>query len=612
MHVNNYVICMYVCMYVTEVLMCNHCYSYISCSLDYISALICHLHKEVRDAETFKLLCEVLVNMPENKFKKLARNMRLIYCILKCEADIIQQVDYEKLYSILKQNGFFTHYEEKILLEESTVKCIMNILKDKEMNHFDLFTSCLQRLPNSETLLAKIESELSFFNCNLSVNDLFTSEKLNCFRNQLIEKYKSDSFKKHFAGLDNKYNFVFPTLIEFDNEESINCKNHFYEQESCRTISSCLEIFNEGHRVVLLQGSPGSGKTTIAYKICTEWASGELKMFSHVIVMRLEDDRVARCRNIEDFIQHLIGNQQEGSEVASEIRKSYGEGVLIILEGWDHLLPKQQRDTLFTDLVKGHQLFKATIAITGRPASCVSLPYQFIDRKIKIFGFTERQVNEYIDTCCKDDPNGTELKKKFQSQLSHLQCQVICIPVNLCIIVNILKKSYQDIKSSLVATELYKMFLLYLLSRHQEKAHGGYRKIKQLTRDSLGIEMFIMLQNLAKMAYSNLVQNNVTFTEEVVSEYCFESKNVDENFDGMGLLHVVSSIRLYVERTYQFVHQNLQELLAAWHLSQQHDQKGQLHTFHDKEMFQVFYNDFLKTSDHFKSSPKSSRNCTIS
>ena len=185
-----------------------------------ISALICDLHKEVRDAGKFKLLCEVLFSMAEDKYKQLAKSMQMIYCILMCEEDIIQQVDYEMIYFILQNKRFFTHYEEKILLKENTVKCIVDILKDKEMKYFDVFKSGLQQLPNSETLLAKIENKL---NCNLNASSgtlsptnyslVFTSKALHWFRSHLIEKYMSSSFKKNFAGSDKEYNYVFPMLI---------------------------------------------------------------------------------------------------------------------------------------------------------------------------------------------------------------------------------------------------------------------------------------------------------------------------------------------------------------------------------------------------------------
>ena len=585
----------------------------IFCSLDY-SVLIHDLYIVVDDAEKFKLLCKIL-----HSEQKLLKNMLSVYCILKCEADIIQQADYDVIYPVLKEQGFFTHYEEKILHKEDNVEGIVDILKNKEMNYFDEFLDCLKQ--HSPSVFAKINDMITKpnvnenttiniipnYNCNSFMVQSTTS--LLSFRSYLTERYTGRSFKDTSAGLDNKHTFVFPTLIEFDEEVSINHKNIFYEQESCMTIFSCSEIFEKGHRVVLLQGSPGSGKTTIAYKMCKEWAEGKLDIFSHVIVMHLEDDRVARCKNIEEFIELLVG-VEEGNMVASDIRKIHGQGVLLILEGWDHLLPEQRRHSLFTDLVKGQLFPKATIVITGRPSACVTLPYQFINCKIQIFGFNQRQVSEYINCSCKNHPDEAQV---MQSQLTHFQCcRIICIPVNLCIILTILKQT--AIKSSCTVTELYKQFLLYLLNRHKEDVYSDNRKIKHFA--SLGTDlphkMYKILQNLAKMAYYNLMKNNVAFDEQEIRKYCFESEKVPRHFDGMGLLQVVNSICLYVERNFHFSHQNIQELLAAWYLSQQtipfQQQYHQL--LDDKEMFCLFYKDFVRDAVRCQSSLNSSK-CTI-
>ena len=482
----------------------------------------------VDDAKKFKLLCKIL-----HSEQKLTKNILSVYCILQYEADIIQQANYDVIYPVLKEQGFFTHYEDKILHKEENVKCIVDILKDKEMDCFDEFLACLKQ--HSPSVFAKINDMITKlnvdenttrnivpnYNCNSFMGQCTTS--LLSFKISLTETYTGRSFKDSSAGLDNKHTFVFPTLIEFDKEESINHKNIFYEQESCMTIFSFSEIFEKGHRVVLLQGSPGSGKTTIAYKMCKEWAEGKLDMFSHVIVMHLEDDRVARCKNVEEFIELLVG-VEEGNTVASDIRKIHGQGVLLILEGWDHLLPEQRRHSLFTDLVKGQLFPKATIVITGRPSACVTLPYQFINCKIQIFGFNRRQVNEYINCSCKNHPDEAQV---MQSQLTHFQCcRIICIPVNLCIILTILKQT--AIKASFTVTELYKQFLLYLLNRHKEDVYGDNRKIKHFA--SLGTDlphkMYKILQNLAKMACYNLVKNNVAFDEEEIRKYCFESEKV--------------------------------------------------------------------------------------
>ena len=465
------------------------------------------------------------------------------------------------------------------------------------MYFFDEFLACLEQ--HSPSVFAKINDMITKlnvdentpnYNCNSFMGQC--TKSLPSFRISLTVTYTGRSFKDSYAGLDNKHTFVFPTLIEFDEEESINHENIFYKRESCMTIFSCLkEIFEKDHRVVLIQGSPGSGKTTIAYKM---WVEGKLDMFSHVIVMHLE------------FIELLFG-AEEGNTVASDIRKIHGQGVLLILEGWDHLLPGQRRHSLFTDLVKGQLFPKATVVITGRPSACVTLPYQFINCKIQIFGFNQRQVNEYINCSCKNHPDEAQV---IQSQLTHFQCcRITCIPVNLCIILTILKQT--AIKSSFTVTELYKQFLLYLLNHHKEDVYGDNRKIRHFA--SLGTDlphkMYKILQNLAKMAYYNLVENSVAFNEEEIRKYCFESEKVPRHFDGMGLLQVVNSICLYVERNFQFSHQNFQ---AAWYLSQQTIpfQQQYYQLLDDKEMFCLFYKDFVTDAVRCQSSLNSSK-CTI-
>ena len=164
------------------------------------------------------------------------------------------------------------------------------------------------------------------------------------------------------------------------------------------------------------------------------------------------------------------------------------------------------------------------------------------------------------------------------------------------------------------------MFSLYLLNHHNKGIYNDFRKIKHFISLSSDLphEMFIMLQNLARMAHHNLQLSIVTFDEKEICRHCFESKKVPQHFDRMGLLQVVNSIIcLYIERTFQFIHQNLQELLAVWYLSQQTISFQQQHhqLCSDKEMFSLFYEDFVSSNFIKDSIPckSSSRlnSCTI-
>ena len=76
--------------------------------------------------------------------------------------DIIQQANYDVIYPVLKEQGFFTQYEEKILHKENNLKCIVDILKGKEMNCFDEFLTCLEQ--HSPSVFAKINYMIAKLN----------------------------------------------------------------------------------------------------------------------------------------------------------------------------------------------------------------------------------------------------------------------------------------------------------------------------------------------------------------------------------------------------------------------------------------------------------------
>ena len=151
--------------------------------------------------------------------------------------------------------------------------------------------------------------------------------------------------------------------------------------------------------------------------------------------------------------------------------------------------------SLFTDLVKGEHFPHVTIVITGRPSACVSLPPRHIKCKILIFGFTKTKVDMYSD--------GTQVTQKIPSQLAmFLQiCVLFLAFYNRSILSNHLPCSF---------SELYKRFILYLLNCHKEDVYGDNRKIKHFGSLSieLPVDLFNILQNLARLAFENLLQNN--------------------------------------------------------------------------------------------------------
>ena len=97
----------------------------------------------------------------------------------------------------------------------------------------------------------------------------------------LITPQNEESHGEYFNALQDPHHLLF---------------NH-KQYPTTTPLNSLAEIFDisgSSPQVILIQGSPGSGKTTLANKICTEWAKGNLiQYYILVILLKLRDPRIS-------------------------------------------------------------------------------------------------------------------------------------------------------------------------------------------------------------------------------------------------------------------------------------------------------------------------------
>ena len=137
-----------------------------------------------------------------------------------------------------------------------------------------------------------------------------------------------------------------------------------------KSISEIFDAFQVDRQVILIQGAPGSGKTTLANNICREWGMGRfIQQYLLVILLELRDPRIADMSHINELIKHSINDTDVACKALQEIESREGEGVLLILEGWDELSDDKQQKSLFSSIISNNiNVFnKAGVLITSCP-----------------------------------------------------------------------------------------------------------------------------------------------------------------------------------------------------------------------------------------------------
>ena len=166
------------------------------------------LAKQIHNVHQFQKLCKVLLQ--EQCYSELANSMQVVYCILKCENDILEQQNCQEILYTLKENNFFDNTEEKMLLEENSFEIIMTILKNKCLHYFMTFLLCLKTLPECSALVRKIESKIADLNDKLHWDipqhspqqlNVVVSKCPSCMRNTALyyfQQYFRQQYKSSF------------------------------------------------------------------------------------------------------------------------------------------------------------------------------------------------------------------------------------------------------------------------------------------------------------------------------------------------------------------------------------------------------------------------------
>ena len=323
-------------------------------------------------------------------------------------------------------------------------------------------------------------------------------------------------------------------------------------------LGDIFEADEAARKVILIEGAPGSGKTTLSWHICQKWAAGELfQQFSLVVLVQLRDPAIQSARTIAD----LLPCDRLAQEVISEIQCRGGEGILFVMDGWDEMVLNVGQESVVQHLVQpllANPLPKSAVIVTCRSESSGQLQ-EVASSRIETMGFTPSDVKAYFSECLKGDAQAVDKLSEAVQQNPQIEASSY-LPLVAAIIVAIFLMT----PTSKLPTTLHELFTTLVLTciLHHLQARTEYRAIWSLTSfDDLPGEVQLSFDHLCQLAFDGLKTNKLSFSVDELGEH-----------SNLSLLHGAQSFAFCgfgvgVSKTYSFLHLSVQELLAARYIS---------------------------------------------
>ena len=325
--------------------------------------------------------------------------------------------------------------------------------------------------------------------------------------------------------------------------------------------------------IILMDGAPGVGKTTISRKICKDWSRDELRVkFNITIFLPLRELFIAHHGDSRFSLSDLLDadDPELKHQVLQYIQRTSGDGVLFIFDGFDELSYHQRtNNSLFLDIVKGKRLHKCSVLVTSRTyASGPLREIGRINRHVEVLGFNKQQIDNCIRKNITDNEKTKQLLQMLKERLDIIS---LCyIPLNCRIVLYVYQQQF-TLPDTL--TELYEVFILYTIKHYAEKISSEEEIVAQIKQanslERLPAIILEGLHNLSQVAHTGLTQDRLVFE--------YSELGVAKGALSLGLLNMIdTTTNDREEHYYQFLHFTIQEFLAAKYLAEELSMDKQL------------------------------------
>ena len=254
--------------------------------------------------------------------------------------------------------------------------------------------------------------------------------------------------------------------------------------------------------------------------------------------------------------------------MARNIEEKCGEGVCFIMDGLDEYQYTTRTTSVIYGIIHQKYLNEAMVIVASRPVATADFRNEdIITKRIEVIGFSSDQIFEYIDAFpFKIHTNECIMRSKMISYLeSHLSVLRMCyLPVHAAMVCYLFQHLEGNFPST--QTKIYEEFtrciLLRKLIRTSNKAQ--LRSLHDIPESDK--EYFYILCHLA--FDMTKTSKHVVLQKDIGMTLCpLDCANILDS-PSLGLVIIDQSAQLFgLERVYAFLHQSLQEYLAAFYIA---------------------------------------------
>ena len=325
--------------------------------------------------------------------------------------------------------------------------------------------------------------------------------------------------------------------------------------------------------LILVEGRPGSGKTTLVHKIARDWASGSDILTNAKLVflvpLRVLDHEIVG-HTLSDLLKSIFWNESDLKSVCSKITELNGKGVCFILDGLDEYKQRDSKSSVVYALLYKQFIPDAMVIVASRPVATAGLRRDcVITKHIEVIGFSKNQIYEYIERFPFENSAKSEMsaKDKLKTYLKvHQNIQHMCyLPVHAAMVCFLHQYSecVPDTETK-IYEEFTRLILLRCLSRSDENA-----QLPSLS--SLCAHQAEWFKKICHLAFDMTIQSkHVVHQRDTKVPLSPDCSHGDEC--GLGLVTIDHTVAMFgLTNTHTFLHLTLQEYLAAYHIASQEE-----------------------------------------